>query len=196
MSKLTLKIALPIIIVGAFTTVVFFATNHESFEPLFYLVLLFLAIYVFFFGLAMGQKVTTPVNKILTGATELSEGNLSSRVYLETKDELADLATIFNKIADELEASRKEQENVEKSVGIKVQAKTKELEEVINALEQKVKNRTVELERLIDESNRLQEIIKSKGGETERIKKELDTFKQKVNKYSKPKQITSAQEEI
>jgi len=196
MSKLTFKIALPIIIVGIFTVVVFFATNHENFEPLFYLVLLFLAIYIFFFGLATGQNLATPVKKILTGATKLSEGNLSSRVYLETKDELADLATVLNKIADELEANRQEQENVEKSVGVKVRAKTKELEEVITALEQKVKNRTIELERLIEESNRLQEVIKNRGGETEKLKKELNNFKQKVSRYSKPKQETPAKEDI
>ena len=181
MSKLTIKIAIPIILVGIFTVVIFMATGYEQVKPTFFIII------IFFFGLAIGQNFTLPVRKILGKATELSEGNLSSRIYLETKDELSDLAKVFNKIAEELEISHKQEENVEKSVGIKVKARTKELEETINALEQKVKNRTIELERLIEESNKLQEAIKSKGVETSQLRKELNDFKQKIDKYNKIK---------
>ena len=88
------------------------------------------------------------VKKILDKATELSKGNLSSRVYLETKDELSELAEVFNKIAEELQASHEQEANTEKSVGIKVKARTKDLEETINALEQKVKNRTYRVRKI------------------------------------------------
>jgi len=142
---------------------------------------------VFFFGLAIGQNLSSPLKKLLDKAVELSKGNLSSRVYLETKDEFSELANIFNKIAEELEASRDQEANAEKFVGIKVQARTQELEETINALEQKVKNRTIELERLIEESSRLQKVVEDKGLETEQLRKELDSLKQKAAKYIKPK---------
>jgi len=59
---------------------------------------------------------------------------------LETKDELSDLAKIFNKIAESLEESRGKEETAGRSADIKVKAKTQELEETINALEQKVQN--------------------------------------------------------
>ena len=120
MSKLTTKIAIPIILVGIFAIVVFIAIRLRPIDPSFYIIVLFLAIFVFFFGLAIGQNLSSPVKKILDKATELSKGNLSSRVYLETKDELSELAKIFNKIAEELEASHEQEENMEKSVGIKV----------------------------------------------------------------------------
>jgi methyl-accepting chemotaxis protein len=160
MSKISTRIAVPIILIGIFSVVVFLAMDPEKIEPGFYMVVLFLAIFVFFFGLAIGENVSYPVKKLLDRATQLSNGNLSSRVYLPSKDELAQLADVFNKIADELKVSRDQEANIEKSVGIKVQAKTEELQETINALEQKVKNRTVELERLAAESKKMQEEAK------------------------------------
>jgi len=185
MAKLTTKVAIPIILAGLFTIAVFIALSYEQLEPSFYVVILFLAIYVFFFGFATGQSFSSPIKKLLDRATELSKGNLSSRVYLETKDELSELARVFNKIAEELETSHLQEENTEKSVGIKVKVRTEELEETINALEQKVKNRTIELERLIEESKKLQETVKNKGMETTQLRKELDDFKQKIGKYNK-----------
>jgi len=178
----TTKIAVPIILTGIFAITVFLAINYEQLQPSFYIVIFFLIIFVFFFGLATGQNLSSPLKKLLDKATELSKGDLSSRVYLETKDELSELANIFNKIAEELQVSHDQEANVEKSVGIKVKAKTQELEEIISALEQKVKNRTIELERLIKESDRLQETVKNKEAESDQLKKELNDFKQKTNK--------------
>ncbi len=198
MARLTYKIAIPIILVGIFAIVALIAVGGEQIGVGFYIVVLLLAIYIFFFGLMIGQNLSSPIKKLLSKATELSRGNLSSRVYLETKDELADLAKVFNDIADELNASREQGANTEKEVGIKVQARTKELEETINALEQKVENRTIELKRLIDESESLQSSVKNKEAETVQLRKELDDFKQKITKYgkSKPKNINNVEENI
>lgn len=196
MTRLTLKIAVPIILVGVFAVIVFISVGYENLNPGFYIIVAFLFIYVFFFGLAVGQSLSSPVKKLLDKATELSKGNLSSRVYLETKDEFAELAKVFNEIAEELSASREQEVNLEKSVGLKVKARTEELEETISALEQKVKNRTIELERLIEESNKLQEEAKSKGLETSQLKKELNDFKQKVSKYGKPRQKSADSDNV
>ena len=124
MSKLRSKIALPIILAGIFAIAVFIAIDHERLDPNFYIILSLLAVYVFCFGFATGHTFASPVKKLLDRATELSKGNLSSRVYLETKDELAELAKVFNKIADELQESYAQKENTEKSVDIKVKART------------------------------------------------------------------------
>jgi len=182
MATRTTEIAIPIVLTGVFATLVFVAVGSEQSGLGFYIVILFLAIFVFFFGLATGQNLASPLKELLGKAKELSEGNLSSRVYLETKDELAELAGTFNKIAEELEASQEQQANAEKSVGIKVKAKTQELEETIGALEQKVKNRTIELERLIEESNKFQADVKEKEEETAQLRKELNDLNQKISK--------------
>jgi len=183
MAKLTTKIALPIILAGVFAIAIFIAMGYERLDPGFYIIVSLLAVYVFFFGFATGQNLSSPIRKLLDRATELSKGNLSSRVYLETKDELAELARVFNQIAEELESSHIQEENTEKSVGIKVKARTRELEETINALEQKVKNRTIELDRLVEESNKLQGDIKGKESETSQLRQELDDFKKRISKY-------------
>lgn len=182
MSKLSSKIAFPMILAGAFAITVFIALDHDRLDFSFYLVIFLLAVYVFFFGFATGQNFASPIKKLLDKAEQLSHGNLSSRVYLETKDELADLAIVFNEIAQKLEESRNQEEKTEKSVDIKVRARTKALEETINALEQKVKNRTIELDKLIKESGKIQENMKTKETETVQLKKELTDFKQKLGK--------------
>lgn len=165
MAKLTSKIAVPIILAGIFTIAVFVALNYvavldyERFDAGFFTVIFILSICVFAFGFATGQSLVSPLRELLDKATQLSKGNLSSRVYLETKDEFAELAKIFNQIAEELQASREQEENAEKSVGIKVKAKTQDLEEIINALEQKIKNRTIEMEKLTRETAELKSQI-------------------------------------
>lgn len=191
MVKLTSKIAFPIILTGLFAITIFIAINYDKLDVHFYIVLILLTLFIFLFGFAIGQNFSSPVKKLLERATELSEGNLSSRVYLETKDEFSELAKAFNKIAEELEISHSQEENMGKSVDIKVRARTQGLEETINALEQKVRNRTVELEKLVKESSRLQGESKSKEAEASLLKKELESFRQKLVKYSKPKKESS-----
>ena len=65
MSKLTKKIAVPIILAGLFAIIVFVSIGYDKLEPSFYIIVLFLVIYVFFFGLATGQNLSSPVKKFL-----------------------------------------------------------------------------------------------------------------------------------
>ncbi|MFH1968504.1 MAG: HAMP domain-containing protein [bacterium] len=182
MSKLTSKITTPIILVGLFSIVVFVSLNYNQLELSFYVILLFLSIYIFSFGFAVGQNFASPIKKLLQKAIELSEGDLSSRVYLKTKDELSELADVFNKIAEELEESHIDSKMIERSVDVKTKARTQPLEETINALEQKVKNRTMEFEKIMGESKALQTQIKTKEAEVAQLKKEIDNLTSKVKK--------------
>jgi len=188
-SNISLKVAIPIIVAGVFIITIFIALNYERLDANFYIVFALTAVYIFLFGFATGQRFAMPVKKLLKRATDLSEGDLTTRIYLESKDEFGELAQIFNKIADELETSRLKTETTEKSVGIKVKARTQELEETISALEQKVKNRTIELQRIVDESEKIQEKTKAKEAETEMLKKELNELKESLNKYQSKKKI-------
>jgi len=94
MSKITSKITVPIILVGLFSIIVFMALNYNQLELSFYVILLLLSVYIFSFGFAVGQNFVSPIKELLKKARELSRGNLSSRVYLRTKDELTELAEI------------------------------------------------------------------------------------------------------
>ncbi|MDO8486123.1 MAG: HAMP domain-containing protein [Candidatus Staskawiczbacteria bacterium] len=188
--NVSFKIAVPIIIAGIFIITIFIALNYKILDKNFFIVFGLTTIYIFLFGFATGQRFSMPIKKLLKRATDLSEGDLKTRVYLETKDEFGDLAKVFNKIADELEESRSRNETTEKSVDMKVKAKTQALEETINALEQKVKNRTLELQRITDESEAIQKDTEVKEKETEQLKEELNKLKDILDKYQSVKKNT------
>lgn len=179
MSKLSSKISLPIILAGVFVITIFLALDYEKLDAKFYVIILLLTIFMFFFGFATGQSLTSPIRKLLERAKDLKNGNLSSRAYIETKDELSELAKTFNQIAEELEISKNQTEASEKSVDMKVRARTQELKDTINALEQKVRNRTIEHEKLVSESQRLQQQTKEKEKEMAQLKEELADIKVK-----------------
>jgi methyl-accepting chemotaxis protein len=165
MNNLILKIATPIILVGIFASTIFLSLGYKEFGTSFYIVLLLFIIFTFFFGLSIGQSLSIPIKKILERATDLIQGDLKARTYIKTKDEVSELADVFNEIADELEKSRLESENAEKSVDIKVRAKTQAFEETINALEQKVKNRTIEMQGMAKDIEDLRAELKLKDAE-------------------------------
>ena len=156
MPKISLKIAYPIIIAGLFIIVAFIALNYQTLTLNFYIILGFLIAYIFLFGFATGQNFASPIKKLLQKADDLSNGDLKSRFYLQSKDEIGELARVFNKIAQEFEENKNKTDTLEKSVDIKVKARTEALEETINALEQKIKNRTFELQRIAKELEALQ----------------------------------------
>lgn len=185
MSKIISKITVPIILAGLFSIVVFVSLNYTQLGIAFYAVLLLLSLYIFSFGFAVGQNFASPIKKLLEKATELSKGNLSSRVYLHTKDELSELADVINKIAEELEESHIDSEMIEKSADLKARARTQVLEESVSALERKVKNRTEELEEIMKQSEIFQKKMKEKEEEIENLKSEVEALKPKVKKKAK-----------
>ncbi|HCC59628.1 MAG: hypothetical protein A2402_03255 [Candidatus Staskawiczbacteria bacterium RIFOXYC1_FULL_37_43] len=193
MTKISYKISVPVILAGFFAVVAFLALDYKNINFSFYILLLFIAIYVFFFGFATGQRFASPVKKLLDRATEMSKGNLSTRVYLETKDEIAELAKVFNKLAGDLEESRNKEESTEKSVDIKVKAKTQGLEETINALEQKVQNRTIELQRVIGDLNKFKEEAITKDSEVVRLKEDVQKLEKRVKNRAPQKPVKNKQ---
>jgi len=150
MATVSFKIAYPIIIAGLFVIVVFIALNYQTLNASFYIILVLLVAYIFLFGFATGQNFSSPIRKLLQRADDLSKGNLKSRFYTQSQDELGELGRVFNKIAEEYEQSKSQAATLEKSVDIKVKARTQSLEETISDLEQKVKARTLELQKIVD----------------------------------------------
>ena len=151
--SILISIALPIIIVGFFVIVVFASLNYENMTAEIYGIFVLVAVFVFLFGVAIGQRFSTPLKHLLDRAEQLSKGEFGPRVYLETKDEFEGLARAFNKIAEELQTSQETAQQAEAVSDVKVRAKTQELEEVICSLEQKVKNRANELQKMIKDSD-------------------------------------------
>ncbi len=182
MPSLSLKIAFPIIIAGVFVIISIIALNYESLNASFYIILSFLTVYLFLFGFATGQNVTMPVRKLLKKADDLSKGDLKSRFYSESKDELGQLANVFNRIADQLQESNEENETTRRTVSVKVQAQTQGLQETINALEQKVKNRTLEVQRMMQDLEKYKEGYRVKEMQLQELKSQITGVKEASKK--------------
>ena len=194
MPRLSFKIAFPIIVAGLFVTVSFIAINYNNLTFGFYIILVFLAIYLFLFGFAIGQNFTAPVKKLLKKANDLNKGDLKSRFYSESKDEIGELSNVFNKIADKLEESSYENEKTKRSVDIKVEAQTQGLKETINNLEQKVQNRTLEIQKMLGDLEKFKEYSKQREVEASELKEQVLELKDKLEKHGGKKNQVEQEE--
>jgi len=163
MSKIVYKIISPMVIATLFAITIFIAMDYERMRPEFYIILLMVVVTIFFFGYATGERFASPVQQLLDKANDLNDGNFSKRIYLDTKDEMEQLAQVYNNLAEKLQESCEREKNAEGSADIKVKAKTQGLQETINALEQKVQNRTIEMEKLKKEVELLRQQTKEKN---------------------------------
>jgi signal transduction histidine kinase len=68
-------------------------------------------IMVFFFGvvllilfvsLALSSRITRPIQKLTQGVHRIMEGDYKQKILLDTKDELSELATAFNRLSEQL----------------------------------------------------------------------------------------------
>ncbi|NVO09157.1 MAG: PAS domain S-box protein [Bacteroidales bacterium] len=78
-------------------------------------------------GIYISKKITKPIIKLRDAAIQIGEGNLDTRITINTDDEIGELAESFNKMTLELKKSKKE------------------IDEYNSTLEQKVEKRTIDL---------------------------------------------------
>jgi GAF domain-containing protein/HAMP domain-containing protein len=88
---------------------------------------IFTAIMAFVIVYVTSRSISEPIIELASRATFLAQGNLATRVFVDRKDEIGELATSFNSVASELQA-------------------------LIQTLEQKVTDRTEDLQK---QANRL-----------------------------------------
>lgn len=65
-------------------------------------------------SLFLSTFIVKPVKELSRGMEEVSKGNLSHKIEVASKDEIGELANVFNKMADDLEKSRNELQESEK----------------------------------------------------------------------------------
>ncbi len=81
-----------------------------------------------FFAFILSRSLTRPLSILVDGMTKVSNGDLSTRIQVNSKDETQMLATSFNEMIKDLKESRDN------------------LQEINRTLEQKVRERTLQLE--------------------------------------------------
>lgn len=183
MSKLGKKIAFSIITGGLFIIVSFSALEYQRLDFSMYNIIGFLIAFIFLFGVAMGQNFAAPVNEILQNADNVSKGNLKKiNLKSKTKDEIEDLALVFDKITEDFQNTKSEVETLKKSAEIKFKTKTLLSEQVIVALEEKIKNRTADLEKAISELEVLKQQIKIKDDQIAGLNNQVNKKKTRTVK--------------
>lgn len=118
----------------------------------------------FFLSYLLSKSITRSITRLRDAAIEISKGKLDTKIEIKSGDEIGQLASVFNKMADELKESYSGLEQ-------KVSERTKELEIAKNTLEEKLNDlkqinslmvdrelKMVELKRKIEE-------LKDKKGE-------------------------------
>lgn len=78
-------------------------------------------------GIYLAKKITKPIIKLRDAANQIGEGNLETKIVINTKDEIGELADTFNRMTMELKKSKDS------------------IEEYNNTLEQEVEKRTIDL---------------------------------------------------
>ena len=90
------------------------AAQRKMVRRTYMLLLLLLTAVVLFaatwFAVFLSKFVTTPVAALAEGTQEISKGNLDYRVQVPATDELSELVTSFNRMADELKTNRQKLE--------------------------------------------------------------------------------------
>ncbi len=107
-------------------------TAFKAVNDLVYRSLLFGSILVtltFLFAIFFSRSLTRPIENLVTGMKQVSDGDLNTTIQITSRDEIASLANHFNQMIGDLKKSREELENINRELENKVRERTVQLEE-------------------------------------------------------------------
>src|SRR5690606_14186627 len=82
----------------------------------------------FIAAIIFSRSLTRPIDTLMSGMRKVSEGDLSGQIKVGSRDEIALLAQSFNRMIEDLRASRDELETINRELENKVKERTFELE--------------------------------------------------------------------
>lgn len=94
------------------TAQLMFASQHDL--TLAGILLLFAGGIALSFGYFLSASITESIRRVVTGAEAIADGDLSTRVAVSGNDELAELATAFNRMAAQLQEADVRQKELER----------------------------------------------------------------------------------
>ena len=106
--------------------------------------------------LILANQITKPIKSLAQGARELGKGNLDVTVNIKSKDEIGELASVFNQMATKLKGYYGELEG-------KVKERTGELEKAKTDLEHSLSDATSLQQVVKEERDRARAIVASMG---------------------------------
>ena len=128
-------------------------------------------------GFFISRSITRPLSKLVVASKAVAKGDFSQRVEAETKDEIGDLATSFNKMTEDLKRSHTALEESKAVLEIKVEARTKELKELMEKQEEIIKERTKEIQEKMEELERFNKLAVGRELKMIELKEEIKKLK-------------------
>jgi PAS domain S-box-containing protein len=83
------------------------AAKQVSIDSLLYLSLL-IGLVVILTSFLLGRRLTAPIVRLAQGAESIAAGNYDVRVQIDSRDEIGELADVFNRMSDSLKVQREE----------------------------------------------------------------------------------------
>ena len=90
--------------------------NHQNIKIQAFLIFALLSIFVIFFSIILVKKFIHPIKKLTQGTESLKQGDLSTRIKIESDDEFSRLADSFNEMASQLNDKIKQLQNSKESI--------------------------------------------------------------------------------
>lgn len=184
--KVFLKIFFSLVGLNFLLLVLFSFLRYQQLnEGIFFLIIFLVLISISFFSFLISQKFAFSIEKLKWALKELKEGNPKIRVYFESKDELGELAFLFNQIAKEFQDNQLMVEQTKKFVDLKVRARTKELEEIIENLKREIKEKMFEIQKKNAEFEDFQKLTIDREKRMIELKEEIKKLKKELKELGK-----------
>ncbi len=189
MISISHKIAFRIIIACLFVAMAFTAFYYQKLDYNLYPFLLILFVFIVSFAFAVSINIITPVKTLLKKAEKLSSGEFAGRFFIQNKDELGQLAKVFNKIAQNVGQAKYDSKKLQEAFDRKVEEIVGLMGETIDNSERKVKNREIEFQKFMKDFEILKEQLRLRDMKVIDLQKKIDRIKIVKNKI-KPKKKT------
>ena len=124
----------------------------------------------------LARSITNPIRTLRDAVIRISRGEFT-RIKIESKDEIGELAVTFNKMSEDLRKSYTALMEAKTTLEIRVEARTKELEELNQSLDEQVKERTKELQKKLEELEKFNKLTVGRELKMISLKEEIKKFK-------------------
>ena len=136
----------------------------------------FILISFFLIFVLFNRFITTPIGELIKGVRLMGSGHLGSKVKINSKDELGELANNFNKMSIDLKKTQDSLKDYSENLEKLVTKRTEELEDKTANLE-KINKDLIKTRKDLDALNKnLEKRIKERTEEVEQLLKQKDEF--------------------
>ena len=148
----------------------------EMYSTLLLNAVIFVIISFFLIFILFNRFITAPIKKLMKSVRLMSKGNLGKLVKINSKDELGELATAFNKLSIDLKKSQDSLKQYSMNLEKLVSKRTEELEDKTDYLEMINKDLEKTKKDLDLLNKELEKRIKDRTKEVEQLLKQKDEF--------------------